>query len=87
MKLFILSLILSIVHARSILDYGVVNGTNVHVDDEFKNARALERAVEDASNDTTDREVVIPEGIVLSMMPMYFKYLNDISIRIEGTIL
>ena len=83
----ILTILLSVTQAKNILDYGVVTGKGISVDDEFKNARALERAFEDANNDTTDRQVVVPKGTIISMMPTYLKNLNDVSLRVDGTIL
>ena len=86
---YILSLcaLLAVTSARSILDYNITTGKEISVDDEFKNARALERAFEDANNDASDREVLIPKGTVMSMMPTYLKNLTNISLRVEGSIL
>ena len=77
----------AVTSARSILDYNVTLGKGISVDDEFKNARALERAFEDANADASDREVLIPKGTVFSMMPTYMKNLENVSLKVDGTIL
>ena len=87
MYLLSISLMVALTSARSILDYDVTIGKDISVDDEFKNARAIEKAFEDANNSDTDREVLIPKGNVISMMPTYNRNLTNVSLRVEGTIL
>jgi len=82
-----LCVLVAVTSARSILDYNVTLGKEIAVEDEFKNARALERAFEDANNDATDREVWIPENVTMSMMPTYMRNLTNVSLRVNGTIL
>ena len=86
-SVFTLCTLFAVASARSILDYNVTVGRDISVEDEFKNARALERAFDDAQNDATDREVWIPENTVISMMPTVMKNLTNVSLRVNGTLL
>ena len=82
-----LCMLMAVSAAKNIIDYGIKTGKEISVDDEFKNARAFERAFEDANNDPDDREVLVPKEVVMSMMPTYLKNLTNVSLRVEGTIL
>ena len=47
-SVFTLCTLFAVASARSILDYNVTVGREISVEDEYKNARALERAFDDA---------------------------------------
>ena len=74
--------------SHSILNYGIVTpGSDITLNEEIQNTGALETAMLAANRSSTDRTVVIPKGLVVSMMPVHLTNLTDIRLDIQGDLL
>lgn len=40
-----------------------------------------------ANSSETDRTVVLPKGAVVSILPVFFNYVKNVTLRIDGTLL
>ena len=83
----ILSLILVQITAHSVLDFGVIEN-DVTWFAENTNARAIEKAFMAAHNkDNGDKTVIVPEGTIISSLPIHINNVTDVEFVIDGKLL
>ena len=83
-RIVIYSIIFVLVATHNILDFGAIENDATWFA-ENGNARAIERAIMAAHNkDKGDNTVVIPEGIIISSLPIKAEDVQGIEIIIDG---
>ena len=84
----VIALLIATIQALNVLDFGTVTqGRAPTADQEFENAKAFELAMLAANASATDRQVLLPKGTVVSIMPTTFTGVKNVQLTIEGTLL
>ena len=72
--------------AHNVLDFGAIPD-RTDAETEKSNALAILSALSRAHEDDTDREILIPEGVTISSMPLVFNNIDNVTFTIDGTLL